>query len=62
MNGFAMKMTATEAARLKSTPGVLHVWKDAIFTTDTVSTPKFLGLDGSNGVWNKQFGERRPRR
>ena len=56
MNGFAMKMTATEAARLKSKPGVLHVWKDAIFTTDTVSTPKFLGLDGANGVWNKQFG------
>jgi subtilisin family serine protease len=56
MNGFAMKMTATEAARLKHTSGVLNVWKDAVFTTDTVSTPKFLGLDGKGGVWNKQFG------
>jgi subtilisin family serine protease len=56
MNGFAMKITASEAARLKSTPGVLNVWKDAIVTTDTVSTPKFLGLDGRKGVWNTQFG------
>ncbi len=56
MNGFAMKITASEAARLKSSPGVLNVWKDAVFTADTVSTPKFLGLDGKKGVWNTQFG------
>ena len=33
-----------------------HVWKNEIYKTDTVSTPSFLGLDGSSGVWNKQFG------
>ena len=55
-NGFAMKLTAAEATRLERTSGVAHVWKDEIYTTDTVSTPSFLGLDGSSGVWNQQFG------
>ena len=56
-NGFAMKLTAAEANRLEHTNGVVHVWKSAIFTTDTISTPAFLGLDGPNGAWNKQFGD-----
>ena len=55
-NGFAAKLTAGQAARLKHTPGVLHVWKDELRTIDTISTPHFLGLDGASGVWQQQFG------
>jgi hypothetical protein len=57
LNGVAMKLTPEEATRLEHTTGVLHVWKSEIYKTDTVSTPAFLGLDGSSGVWNSQFGD-----
>jgi subtilisin family serine protease len=57
LNGFAMSLTASEATRLERTSGVLHVWKSETFKTDTISTPTFLGLDGTGGVWNKQFGD-----
>ena len=56
LNGFAMRLTAVEATRLQHTSGVLHVWPSETFTTDTISTPAFLGLDGTGGVWDKQFG------
>ena len=56
LNGFAMKLTAAEANRLQHTSGVLHVWPNEIFKADTVSTPAFLGLDGSTGVWARQYG------
>ena len=54
-NGFAMKLTAAEATRLEHQKGVARVWKNEIYTTDTISTPAFLGLDGKKGVWQKQF-------
>ncbi len=54
-NGFAARLTAPEAARLKGTQGVLSVWKDEIVHADTVSTPEFLGLTGRKGVWEEQF-------
>ena len=54
-NGFAMKLTAAEATRLEHQKGVVRVWKNEIYTTDTISTPSFLGLDGKKGVWQKQF-------
>jgi subtilisin family serine protease len=57
LNGVAMKLTATEANRLKHTSGVLNVWKSEIYKSDTISTPAFLGLDGANGVWNSQYGD-----
>ena len=57
LNGVALKLTAAEATRLQHTSGVLNVWKSEIYKTDTVSTPAFLGLDGSSGVWNQQFGD-----
>jgi subtilisin family serine protease len=56
LNGFAMRLTAAEAIRLQHTSGVLHVWPSETFITDTISTPAFLGLDGTGGVWDKQFG------
>ena len=55
LNGFAMKLTAAEANRLQHTSGVLHVWANQIYKADTVSTPTFLGLDGSTGVWARQY-------
>ncbi len=55
-NGFAAKLTAAQAARLAKTPGVGFVWKNEIRHADTVSTPKFLGLDGPGGAWQTQFG------
>ncbi|MDT4989362.1 MAG: hypothetical protein QOI74_3456, partial [Micromonosporaceae bacterium] len=56
-NGFAAKLTTADVIRLKSTPGVVDVYKSRIHTLDTVTTPAFLGLDGPNGVWQKQFGD-----
>lgn len=55
-NGFAAKMTPAQANTLKHTPGVINVWKNEIYKADTISTPRFLGLDGPNGVWQKLFG------
>ncbi len=55
-NGFAAKLTEPQAAKLARNPGVLHVWKNEIRKLDTISTPAFLGLEGSSGVWQKQFG------
>ncbi|MCU1538828.1 MAG: hypothetical protein JWP82_3179, partial [Humibacillus sp.] len=55
-SGFTASLTADEASRLQKTSGVLNVWKDELRTADTVSTPKFLGLDGATGVWQQRFG------
>jgi hypothetical protein len=56
-NGFTIKMNAVEAERMKHTPGVMNVWRNEIHTVETISTPGFLGLSGSGGVWNSQFGD-----
>ncbi|MDF8265700.1 S8 family peptidase [Luteipulveratus flavus] len=55
-NGFAATLTPAQVGELSKSPEVLQVWKDETRTADTVSTPKFLGLDGPTGVWQKQFG------
>ena len=55
-NGFVAKLSPAQAADLAKTPGVLRVWKDEQRTADTISTPRYLGLDGASGVWQKQFG------
>jgi subtilisin family serine protease len=54
-NGFAANLTDTQAGKLRHTAGVLNVWKNEVRQADTVSTPAMLGLDGSTGVWQKQF-------
>jgi subtilisin family serine protease len=59
LNGAALQLTAKQAAVLRSTPGVLLVEKNRIFSTQSTPqppTPQFLGLTGSTGVWSKQFG------
>lgn len=55
-NGFSAKMTAGKAAQLARTPGVLSVSKNEIRQADTVSTPKFLGLDAPGGLWSMVGG------
>ncbi len=55
-NGFSAKLTKTQAAKLAQTGGVARVWPVEVRTSDTVSTPTFLGLEGPDGVWKKQFG------
>jgi subtilisin family serine protease len=56
-NGFAARLTNAQVAKLRATNGVVRVWPNEIQTIDTISTPTFLGLDGTNGVWQKQFGD-----
>ena len=56
LNGFAAELTAAQATSLAHTSGVLHVWKNEIRSADTTTTPRFLGLDGPDGTWAKQFG------
>ncbi len=55
-NGFAAQMSATKAAQLAKTAGVLSVTKNEIRQADTVSTPTFLGLDAADSIWSQLGG------
>jgi len=55
VNGFAAKLTAAEANRLKRADGVVQVWDNEIVHADTTTTRDFIGLSGKKGVWEKQF-------
>ena len=54
-------MTAAQANKMATQPGVLAVAADEKLTLDTSSTPAFLGLDGPGGLWDswrrRQAGE-----
>ncbi|WP_109509222.1 S8 family serine peptidase [Nocardioides speluncae] len=54
--GFAAELTATEAARLERSGDVLSVERSETVQGDTISTPRFLGLTGEGGVWDKVGG------
>lgn len=56
LNGFAAALTASEAAQLAKSPGVVNVWEDEVRYADTVTTPDYLGMSGDKGVWAEQFG------
>src|SRR5690606_14780315 len=56
LNGFAAKLTPSEAAELAKSDGVVNMWEDEIRHADTVTTPDYLGMTGKDGVWKKQFG------
>lgn len=56
LNGVALELTAGEAAALRKNAGVLNVWETEMLTADTITTPDYLGLTGSGGVWSEQFG------
>ncbi len=53
LNGFAARLTAAEAAKLRKNKAVLQVWEDRAIPLDTNNSPKFLGL------LNPQAGLRR---
>ena len=44
LNGFAAKLTPSQAARLRKDKTVTHVWEDRAQKLDTNNSPKFLGL------------------
>lgn len=58
-NGFSAKLTAEQAAALAKQKGVLAVTKQRIYTTDTSTTPDFLGLTKPGGLWNKLGGPKK---
>ncbi len=55
-NGFAAELTEAQVAALKAMPGVVNVSKDELLRMDTSSTPAFLGLSDTTGLWNKLGG------
>lgn len=55
-NGFAAHLTAKQVAQLKADPNVVAVTKDEIFQPTTVTTPTFLGLNQTGGIWSVLSG------
>jgi len=55
-NGVAVELTGGEAAAMRKAPGVINVWEREMLTADTTTTPDYLGLTGSGGVWDEEFG------
>jgi subtilisin family serine protease len=49
LNGFAARLTAAEAAKLRKDKSVLNVWEDRALKLDTNNTPRFLGLLNEEG-------------
>ena len=56
LNGFAVKLSDSQATQLRSMPGVLTVAPDEVRKLETVDSPKFLGLSGRKGVWARTGG------
>jgi subtilisin family serine protease len=54
-NGFAARMTPAQAAKVAADPGVLSVEKTREVTMDTATTPAFLGLTASDGLWTQNI-------
>ena len=44
LNGFAARLTPSQAAKLRKNKLVLNVWEDRIMPVDTNNSPRFLGL------------------
>jgi len=55
-NGFAAELSEAQAAALKAMPGVINVSKDEARALDTSSTPAFLGLSDTGGLWDQLGG------
>jgi subtilisin family serine protease len=55
-NGFAARLTATQANRLAKDKDVQSIVPDEIRTVDTSSTPTFLGLNAPGGLWDQLGG------
>lgn len=55
-NGFAARLTAAQANKLAAIDGVVAVSPDEKKSLDTSSTPDFLGLTASGGLWEQLGG------
>jgi subtilisin family serine protease len=55
-NGFAAKLSPEQANKLTTVSGVVNVSADEMVTADTSSTPTFLGLDATGGLWDQLGG------
>lgn len=55
-NGFAARLTGTQARQLASEPGVVAVSRQQTYTMDTSTTPGFLGLSDEGGLWDQLGG------
>jgi hypothetical protein len=54
LNGFAAVLTPAQVAALRARDDVVQVWRDVIRQPATDSTPDYLGLTGTGGVWDLQ--------
>ena len=55
-NGFAARLTAAEVQALRANPLVVAVHVDEARKLETISTPAFLGLTATGGVWSQTVG------
>lgn len=55
-DGFAARLDAPAVAQLRRQPGVVAVTADEIRRPDTSTTPAFLGLSTSGGLWSQLAG------
>ena len=55
-NGFTAELTPAQADVMKTVPGVVTVTKDEYYDMDTSSTPTFLGLTDTGGLWDMLGG------
>lgn len=55
-NGFAAKLSDAQANAMKKVAGVLAVNEDELQNADTSSTPTFLGLTATGGLWDQLGG------
>ncbi|HEX6149026.1 S8 family peptidase [Nocardioides sp.] len=55
-NGFAAELSSAQVSLLEKDSAVVHVWRDEQRYADTITTPDFLGMTGSSGVWQERFG------
>ncbi|MEU8224273.1 S8 family serine peptidase [Kribbella sp. NPDC048915] len=55
-SGFSAEMSYEDAVKLAKTSGVKSVEPSELQHTDTVDTPRFLGLSGKGGAWQQAGG------
>jgi subtilisin family serine protease len=56
-NGFAAKLSESQAQAIEGLKDVVAVNKDELLTADTSSTPSFLGLTAADGLWSQLGGK-----
>uniref|UniRef100_R7W5R0 Subtilisin-like protease n=1 Tax=Aegilops tauschii TaxID=37682 RepID=R7W5R0_AEGTA len=58
MHGFSVRLTASEAQRMATVPGVSRVYKDRLYHIHTTRSPWFMGLHDDFGAWpDAEFGD-----